>query len=168
MEPDRDALARNLQNPSPGILELSQLQHETQLEKFLSNVRELIESEGLTDLYWVTGLHTEEIVSSLLRALETGGLLGDASGEKFGIVVRPSELPKVELLSDRYGMKVSAMNDFYVDSFLVVNEKVVLDLTPMANDDGVPEYSSDPTIVGLYLGLFRMLKNSAIPTFKNR
>ena len=168
MEPDRDALARTLQSPSPDILDLAQLHYETLLEKFLSNLQELIESEGLTDLFWVTGLHTEQIASSLGQALEIGGLLGDASGEKFCIVVRPSDLPKVELLSGRYGMKVSAMRDFYVDSFLVVNEKVVLDVTPMANDDGVPEYSSDPTIVGLYLGLFRMLKNSAIPTLKNR
>ncbi len=165
---DRDALARNFQNPSPDILDLAQLRYGTLLEKFLSNLRELIESEGLTDLYWVTGIHTEEIASSLLQALEIGGLLGDASGEKFCIVARPSELPTVDLMSSRYGMKVSTMSDFYVDSFVVVNEKVVLDVTPVATDDGDPECSGDPTIVGLYLGLFNMLRNSAIPTFKSR
>ncbi len=167
MELDRDALARNIQKPSPDILDLAQLRYETLLEKFQSNLRELIESEGLTDLYWVTGIHTEEIASSLLKALEIGGLLGDASGEKFCIVARPSDFPIVDLLSSRYGMKVSTMSDFYIDSFLVVNEKVVLDVTPVATDDGDPEYSNDPTIVGLYLGLFNMLRNSAIPTFKS-
>ena len=166
MEPNPGALARNFQDPSPTIMDLARFQYGSRLEKFLSNLREIIETEDLTDLYWVTGIHTEEIASSLLQALEVGGLVGDASGEKFCIVVRPSELPLVELLSSRYGMKVSAMRDFYVDSFLVVNEKVVLDVTPAATDDGVPEYSSDPTIVGLYLGLFRMLKNSAISTLK--
>ena len=165
---DRDAKARNFQNPGPDILGLAQLRNGTLLEKFLSNLRELIESDGLTGLYWVTGIHTEEITSSLLQALEIGGLLGDASGERFCIVARPSEIPTVELMSSRYGMKVSTMSDFYVDSFLVVNEMVVLDVTPVATDDGDPEYSSDPTIVGLYLGLFNMLKNSAIPTVKSR
>lgn len=167
MELDRDALARNIQNPSSDILDLTRLRYGTLLEKFLSNLRELIESEGLTDLYWVTGIHTEEIASSLLQALEKGGLLGDASSEKFCIVVRPTELPKVELLSSRYGMNVSTMSDFYVDSFLVVNDKVVLDVTPVSTDDGDPEYSADPTIVGLYLGLFNMLKNSATLTIKS-
>ena len=168
MELDRDALARNFQDSSPEILDLAQIQYSTLLEKFQSNLRDLIETEGLTDLYWVTGIHTEEIASSLLQALNIGGLLGDASGEKFCIVARPSELPLVELLSSRFGMKVSTMTEFYVDSFLVVNRKVVLDVTPVATDDGNPEYSSDPTIVGLYLGLFKMLRNSAIPAFKNR
>lgn len=168
MELDGDALARNFENPSPNFLDLAQLRYGNLLEKFLANLRDIIESAGLTDLYWVTGIHTDEIASSLLQALEIGGLLGDASGEKFCIVVRPSDFPTVELLSSRYGMKVSTMSDFYADSFLVVNEKVVLDVTPVATDDGDPEYSDDPTIVGLYLGLFNMLRNSAIPTLKGR
>lgn len=163
---DRDALARSFQESNRDILELAQLQFGTLLEKYLSSLRDIIESVGLTDLYWVTGIHTEEIASCLIEALEIGGLLGDASGEKFRIVVRPTEFPTVELLSSRYGMKVSTMSDFFVDSFLVVNENVVLDLTPVATDDGDPEYSSDPTIVGLYLGLFNMLRNSSIPTIK--
>lgn len=168
MELDRDPMARNFEKQSPDILDLAQLRYGTLLEKFLTNLRAIIESAGLTDLYWVTGIHTEEIATSLLQALETGGLLGDASGEKFCIVVRPSDYSTVELLSSRYGMKVSTMSDFYADSFLVVNEKVVLDVTPVATDDGDPEYSGDPTIVGLYLGLFNMLKNSAIPALKGK
>ena len=166
MEFDRDALAREIQNPSSDIPGLAELPYGTLLEKFLSNLRELIESEGLTDLCWVTGIHTEEIASSLLRALEIGGLVGDASGEKFCIVARPSDVAAVELFSSRYGMKVSTMSDFYYDSFLVVNEKMVLDVTPVATDDGDPEHSGDPTIVSLYLGLVNMLRNSAIPRFK--
>ena len=166
MEFERDALAREIQNPSSDILGLAELPYGTLLEKFLSNLRELIESEGLTDLYWVTGIHTEDIASSLLRALETGGLQGDASGENFCIVARPSDVAAVGLFSSRYGMKVSTMSDFYFDSFLVVNEKMVLDVTPVATDDGDPEHSGDPTIVSLYLGLFNMLRNSAIPRFK--
>ncbi|MCH8063470.1 MAG: hypothetical protein IH861_13325 [Chloroflexi bacterium] len=165
MEFDRDALAREIQSPSSDILDLAELPYGTLLEKFLFNLRELIESEGLTDLYWVTGIHTEDIASSLLQALEIGGLVGDASVEKFCIVARPSDFAMVEMLSSRYGMKVSTMSDFYFDSFLVVNEKMVLDVTPVATDDGDPEHSSDPTIVSLYLGLFNMLRNSAIPSF---
>ena len=159
---DRQAQAREIQNPTTDILGLAERPYGTLLEKFLSNLRELIESEGLTDLYWVTGIHTEDIASSLLQALEIGGLLGDASGEKFCIVARPSDVATVGLFSSRYGMKVSTMSDFYYDSFLVVNEKMVLDVTPVATDDGDPEHSSDPTIVSLYLGLFNMLRNSAM------
>ena len=107
MEFDRDAQAREIQNPTTDILGLAERPYGTLLEKFLSNLRELIESEGLTDLYWVTGIHTEDIASSLLQALETGGLLGDASGEKFCIVARPSDVATVGLFSSRYGMKVS-------------------------------------------------------------
>lgn len=164
---DRDVLAREIQSPSSDILGHAELPYGTLLEKFLSNLRELIESEGLTNLYWVTGIHTEEIASSLLQALETGGLLGDASGEKFCIVARPSDVATVGLFSSRYGIKVSTMSDFYYDSFLVVNEKMVLDVTPVATDDGDPEHSNDPTIVSLYLGLFNMLRNSAIPGLKS-
>ena len=166
MEFNRDALAREIQSPSSDFLGLSDLPYGTLLEKFLSDLRELVESEGLTALYWVTGIHTGDIASSLLQALETGGLSGDAAGEKFCIVARPSDVATVGLFSSSYGMKVSTMSDFYFDSFLVVNEKMVLDITPVATDDGDPEHSGDPTIVSLYLGLFNMLRNSAIPSFK--
>ena len=32
-------------------------------------------------------------------------------------------------------------------------------MTPVASDDGEPEFTDDPTVVSLYIGLFNMLKN---------
>lgn len=56
---------------------------------------------------------------------------------------------------------------FYVDSFVLVNGVVVLDMTAVPTDDGDPEYSSDLTLVDLYLGLSNMLRKSAVRTFES-
>ena len=57
----------------------------------------------------------------------------------------------------------TAYEEFHDDSFVIVNEAIVLDMTPVASDDGDPEFSDDPTIVSLYIGLFNMLKNRSNP-----
>ena len=48
----------------------------------------------------------------------------------------------------------------YSDSFIVVNESIVLDMTPVDGDGGRPEYSDDSTVASLYIGLFNMLRHS--------
>ena len=54
------------------------------------------------------------------------------------------------------------MKELYTsDSFVVVNEAAVLDVTPVDADDGDPEYNDDPTVVNLYIGLFNMFKSQS-------
>ena len=55
------------------------------------------------------------------------------------------------------------MHVFHIDSFFIVNDAAVLDFTPGDTGYGQPEFTDDPTVVGLYIGLFNMLKNSSIP-----
>ena len=38
-----------------------------------------------------------------------------------------------------------------------------LDVTPVAADNGAPEFNDDLTVASLYIGLFNMLKNRSVP-----
>ena len=39
----------------------------------------------------------------------------------------------------------------------------LLDVTPVAADNGAPEFNDDLTVASLYIGLFNMLKNRSVP-----
>ena len=135
------------------------------LDRYLSRVSETIKSDGLKSLYWVTGIHTQAIASSLLDVLsqqttETLELLA----ESCCIIAKPGEDRVVEPFSSRFGISVMRMEESYDDSFLIVNGASLLDVTPVAADNGAPEFHNDPTVVSLYLGLFNMLKNRSVST----
>ena len=83
--------------------------------------------------------------------------------ENFCIVVKPGEDHLVEPFKAYFSGSVRGMQEFYTDSFVIVNGVSVLDVTPVATDDGEPEFNDDPTVVELYLGLFNMLKHRSTP-----
>ena len=149
------------QSPNQGLPELAK---SSLLDRYLLRVCESIESEGIGSLYWVTGIHTQEIAESLLAVLsrqpaETLVLLA----ENCCIIAKPGENRIVAPFSSRFGISVMRMKEFYDDSFLIVNEACLLDVTPVATDNGAPEFNDDLTIVSLYIGLFNMLQNRSIP-----
>ncbi|MCI0795932.1 MAG: hypothetical protein J4N99_03880, partial [Chloroflexi bacterium] len=80
-------------------------------------------------------------------------------GDTYVIVAKPGDAEMLEAFNSRYKFRILSMNEIYADSFIVVNESAVLDVTPIVGDDGNPEFSEDPTVVSLYTGLFNILKN---------
>ena len=135
------------------------------LDRYLKRVFESIKGEGLKNLHWVTGIHTQVIATSLLAVLsqqttETLELLT----ENCCIIAKPGENRAVEPLNSRFGISVMRMEESYDDSFLIVNGVSLLDVTPVAADNGAPEFHDDPTVVSLYIGFFNMLKNRSVPT----
>ena len=144
--------------------DLPELAQSSLLDRYLSRVFKSIEGEGIRSLYWVTGIHTQEIASSLLAALseQTAETLELLAGNCC-IIAKPGENRVVELFSSRFGISVMRMEEFYDDSFLIVNGACLLDVTPAAADNGAPEFNDDLTVVGLYIGLFNMLKNRSVP-----
>ena len=144
--------------------DLPELAQSSLLDRYLLRVFKSIEGEGIRSLYWVTGIHTQEIASSLLAVLsqqpaETLELLV----ENCCIIAKLGENRVVEPFSSRFGISVMRMEEFYDDSFLIVNGACLLDVTPAAADNGAPEFNDDLTVVGLYIGLFNMLKNRSVP-----
>ena len=134
------------------------------LDRYLKRVFETIKNEGLKSLYWVTGIHTQMIATSLLAVLsqQTTEALEPLT-ERCCIIAKPEENRVVEPFSSRFGISVMRMEEFYDDSFLIVNGACLLDVTPAAADNGAPEFNDDLTVVGLYIGLFNMLKNRSVP-----
>lgn len=134
------------------------------LRRQISRINGYIKDEGLNSLLWVSGIHTSEIASSILEAV-AGKLevLQHNTDNSSCIVVKPGEFQLVEPFSSQYSCSLRRMQEFHDDSFVIVNEAIVLDMTPVASDDGDPEFSDDPTIVSLYIGLFNMLKNRSNP-----
>jgi hypothetical protein len=164
---DRGALARDYTTQSPHVpvfADLPEIDDSTLLDRFLARLCERIKAEGLTSLYWVSGIHTQEIASALLRELaETAGGQQFNEDDRFCIVIKPLDRQIVQPFNRQYAVSIGSMNEFYIDSFVVVNEKAMLDVTPVAADEGNPEYNDDPTIVSLYIGLFNMLRNGTTP-----
>ena len=148
----------------PSYQDLPELTTSSLLDRYLSRVREAIKSEGLKSLYWVTGIHTQVIASSLLAVLsqqttETLELLT----ENCCIITKPGENRVVEPFNSRFGISFMRMEESYDDSFLIVNGTALLDVTPVAADNGAPEFHNDLTVVSLYMGLYNMLKNRSVP-----
>ena len=144
--------------------DLPELAQSSLLDRYLLRVFKSIEGEGIRSLYWVTGIHTQEIASSLLAALseQTAETLELLAGNCC-IIAKPGENRIVAPFSSRFGISVMRMKEFYDDSFLIVNGACLLDVTPAAADNGAPEFNDDLTVVGLYIGLFNMLKNRSVP-----
>ncbi len=166
MGPDRDVLARDYSSQPARVSDLPGLpefDESSLLDRFLSRLCEHIKNEGLTSLYWVSGIHTQEIQASLLEGMAQQLAATEFAGDKFCIVIKPTDEQLLDTFGRQSGISVRNMAEFYVDSFIIVNEKAVLDVTPVATDDGDPEYNEDPTVVSLYIGLFNMLKNGTTP-----
>lgn len=157
-----DNLARKFEPRTPEITKVRDvpgLDDSTMLDRFLSKLCGHIESEGLVSLYWVSGVHTKDIADRVLKVMSDA--LGESSfdGDTYVIVAKPGDAEMLEAFNSRYNFRILSMNEIYADSFIVVNESAVLDVTPIVGDDGNPEFSEDPTVVSLYTGLFNILKN---------
>ena len=157
-----DNLARALEIQIPGVTEVRDvpgLDNSTVLDRLLSKLCEHIKGKGLTSLYWVSGVHTREIADGVLNAMAES--IGESSiqGDNCVIVAKPGDAEILKAFDSQYDFSILPMNEIYADSFIVVNESAVLDVTPVVGDDGDPEFSEDPTVVSLYTGLFNILKN---------
>lgn len=166
MHPGSDSLAHNfpqLPSQSPEVSGLPDFDDSSLLERFISRLCDRIRDEGLNSLHWVTGIHTAEIRSGLLEVMSQEMQAEPIGEENFCIVVKPGEDHLIEPFKTRFGGAVRGMQEFYADSFVIVNGVSVLDVTPVATDDGKPEFNDDPTVVDLYVGLFNMLKHRSTP-----
>ncbi len=158
---NKDALARQLTDERVSFSEIAGLPDvdaSPPLERYIARICARIEEDGISSLYWVTGIHTREIGAALLSALGQA----DSSNASCCIVANPGEDQAVESFRSRLDIPVMRMRELYTnDSFVVVNEAAVLDVTPVESDGGEPEYTDDPTVVNLYIGLFNMLKSQS-------
>ncbi len=145
----------------PDIADLPKPDESSILDGYLGRIQDRIQSEGIRSLYWVTGISTREISDSLCEVLgEIANIAEVTIPGDCCIVERPGESRYLEALA-KFGFDTCRMVMHYSDSFIVVNESIVLDMTPVDGDGGRPEYSDDPTIASLYIGLFNMLKHSS-------
>ncbi len=136
------------------------------LHWYLTRLETLVKKQGLTSLHWVTGVNTVEVGNRLSEALTSDGpgstsVNGHARQADRHIVASPGDVGAIGPLAALATARVSRMKDEYPDSFLVINESACLDLTPVRGDGGPPEYTDDPTVVDLYLGLFTVIANGA-------
>ena len=133
------------------------------LDLYLTRICDRIKSDGLSSLYWVSGIHTRELAFGLLEALPAAGNQGlDRSAENRCILVKAVEGGITEPFRLHFGCKILTIQDSCVDSFLIVNEAAVLDVTPVTSYDGLPEYNEDPILVDLYVNLFNLLKERSM------
>ena len=141
------------------------------LEGYLRRLREHIRVEGLQTLLWATGTYTREIGAALLNAASEPAVHRGAAAKasnKCCIITRSDE-DHLEGLVESIGADTRQLLESDCDdSFLILNESVVLDITPMMQDNGRPELSEDPIVVELYSGLFAMLSNRSVPRHKLR
>ena len=115
----------------------------------------------MASLYWVTGIATEQIASTLVEALplEVRDQGTDSLPGNRRVLIRPDESQLGELLEQRFGFGVNIMEEYSEDSFLIVNKDVVLDLTPLMPDEGKPEYIEDPVVANVYIDFFVELED---------
>lgn len=126
---------------------------QTPLERDLSRISAIIANEGLASLHWISGTLTQEI-GLALRASQPGGSYVDRAVR---ILVRPGEYHLVEPLTARFECDVRGLRTAGTDSFVIVNQSVVLDVTPMGSDGSAPELTDDPIVVDLYMKLFEKI-----------
>ncbi len=165
ISPDRDSLARDYSTQvieTPDFHDLPGVDDSSLLDRFLSKFSERIKNEGLNSLLWVSGIRTQDIADSLLKELKEFAGGHQFQGDDFTIVTKPSDNTFVEPFAAEFGITIRKMNEIYIDSFIIVNNEAVLDMTPVSADDGKPEFNDDPTVVSLYMGLFNMLKNNTV------
>lgn len=166
-QPSNDSLARAYSQPNASFQDSASLldsDNSSLLGRQLSRIAAYIQDEGLNSLLWVSGIHTMEIATSLLETLAGQVEAPQQNTPNTScIVVKPGEIQLIEPFNSQYGCSLRRMQEFYDDSFVIVNEAAVLDVTPVATDDGDPEFTDDPTVVSLYIGLFNMLKNRSNP-----
>ena len=135
------------------------------LHWYLTRLETLVKKQGLTSLHWVTGVNTVEVGNRLFDALTSDGPRStsvDGSVRKTDrhIIASPGDIGAIGPLAALANARVSRMANEYPDSFLVINKSACLDLTPIRGDGAPPEYTDDPTVVDLYLGLFTVIANA--------
>ncbi len=166
ISPDRDSLARDYSTQAietPDIPGLPDVDDSSLLDRFLSKLAERIKNEGLNSFLWVSGIRTQDIAARLMKELKEVAGGQQFEGDDFAIVTKPSDNNFIEPFATDFGITIMKMNEIYLDSFIIVNNEAVLDMTPVSADDGKPEFNEDPTVVSLYMGLFNMLKNNTVP-----
>lgn len=154
-----DNLARKYDPQVTEVDGVPGLDDSTMLDRFLSKLCDHIKSEGLVSLYWVSGVRTEEVASNILKAMAEATGESNFDGDSYVIVAKPGDAELLDTFNSQYSIRILPMNEIYADSFIVVNESAVLDVTPIVGDEGNPEFSEDPTVVSLYTGFFNILKN---------
>ena len=122
---------------------------------------EFVRNNHLTSLYWVAGTNRHRIGVTLVQALSEGvdGSSPDLSGGKGCILVMPDEPAPDETLTG-LGCTVLRMRERCMDSFVIVNEAAVLDVSQFDLSDS-PEFCEDSTIASVYIGLFHALKRTS-------
>ena len=135
------------------------------LDRYLGSIRDRIRIEGLTSLYWASGIQFEPIASALVLALAEQVKEAELSGleDNRCILIRPHERALADLFGQRFGCAIRTIDEACEDSFLIVNDTAVLDTTPVP-DGGRPEFIEDRIVSELYLNLFRELKERSAVT----
>jgi hypothetical protein len=160
MNRQNDNLAQpaiSLAADSPEALMAPAANGSTMLDRCLSKLCEHIENMGPSSFYWVAGVHTEEIADRILKSMALAKDKFDFDGSSCIIVAKPGETESLTNFQAQYKFSILTMNEVYTDSFIVINDSAVLDVTPMIRSEGQPEFSEERTVAGLYTGLFNIL-----------
>ena len=136
----------------------------SRLDRYVSKICDRIRCEGLKSLYWISGIYTHQIGYRLFRVLlERTSEPGHKSSDRdLVILVRPAERQLAERFGHPLGHPFRSMREGCEDSFLVVNDTVVLDLTPAAAEYGKPEFIEDALVAAIYVGRFKELESGSI------
>ncbi len=86
-------------------------------------------------------MHTEEIADRILKSLALAKDKFKFHYKSCIIVANPGETESLRTFETQYKFRIPSMNEIYTDSFIVINDSVVLDVTPMAKSEGRPEFS---------------------------
>ncbi|MBM3944671.1 MAG: hypothetical protein FJ317_04170 [SAR202 cluster bacterium] len=126
------------------------------LNKYLEKVWHAIEEDGITSLHWVAGVKTSVVANGLVSVL--GRHVAKSNSAPAGgrvVLVQQREALLTEQLASKFGFEVLSLKTETVsDSFLILNNTLALDLTPLSDDEGTPELAADPVVVELYRNLF--------------
>jgi hypothetical protein len=135
------------------------------LDECLQRIRHRIRTDGLARLYWVSGIESERIASTLVLALAEHVRDGRLSppGFRRHLLIKPEERELEDLFGGRFGCHVRIIDGSCEDSFLVVNDDAVLDVTPVP-DGGRPELIEDHLVSSLYIDLFSELRKRSTAT----
>jgi len=162
MNRQSDNLSRNVESltaAGPEALIAQGVDGSPRLDRYLSSLCEHIENRGLRSFYWVSGMHTEEIADRILKSMALAKDKFEFDGNSCIIVAKPGETETLRTFERQYDFRILSMNEIYTDSFIVINDSVVLDVTPIAGNRCNLDFSEEPTVVSLYTGLFNILRN---------
>ena len=135
----------------------------TLLDRYFERIGEQLETDGLKSLRWVSGIHTREIAADLVMTLTKNSDQTEHAAGARHVLARRDEPELADLFGGRLGCEVRVAEDECEDSFLIINDTTVLDLTPMGSDGGRPEYLDDAVVANLYIELFEGLRAQSDP-----